>query len=63
MRIEELHALTGSNSDDGDRDFVRALPRDYLAIEIADLLQVGAAVPDTVLKHLPAVVSPGGSGE
>ena len=82
VRIEELYALTGSNPDDGDRDFVRALTHDYLAVEIADLLPVGGhglgvavvngltraflgdeaaaklGVPDTVLKHLPAVVSP-----
>lgn len=41
VRIEELYALTGSNPDDGDRDFVRALTHDYLAVEIADLLPVG----------------------
>lgn len=80
--IEELYALTGSNPDDGDRDFVRALTNDYLAVEIADLLpfggvSLGAAVvngmtraflgdaaasqlgvPDTVFKHVPAVVGP-----
>lgn len=41
VRIEELYALTGSNPDDGDRDFVRALTQDYLAVEIADLLPIG----------------------
>lgn len=36
-----LYLLAGSNPDDGDRDFVRALTYDYLAVEIADLLPVG----------------------
>lgn len=85
IRIEELYALTATDPDDGDRDFVRALTHDYLAVEIAELLPVGGArrhelavtlvngltraflgdtaatklgVPDTALKHVPAVMSP-----
>lgn len=41
IRIEELYALTATDPDDGDRDFVRALTHDYLAVEIADLLPLG----------------------
>jgi len=41
VRIEKLYALTATDPDDGDRDFVRALNRDYLAVEIADLLPFG----------------------
>ncbi|MGW0157781.1 oxygenase MpaB family protein [Mycobacterium sp. NPDC003323] len=53
VRIEELYALTGSNPDDGDRDFVRALTHDYLAVEIADLLPVGGhAVGVAVINGL-----------
>jgi ER-bound oxygenase mpaB/B'/Rubber oxygenase, catalytic domain len=40
-RIEELYALTATDPDDGDRDFVRALTHDYLAVEIAALLPLG----------------------
>lgn len=85
VRIEHLYALTATDPDDGDRDFVRALTHDYLAVEIAELLPVGGShrhgvavtivngltraflgdaaatklgVPDTALKHLPAVLSP-----
>lgn len=41
IRIEELYALTATDPDDGDRDFVRALTHDYLAVEIAELLPIG----------------------
>ncbi|MFB1296473.1 oxygenase MpaB family protein [Mycobacterium sp. pW049] len=41
IRIEELYLLTAADPDDGDRDFVRALTHDYLAVEIAELLPVG----------------------
>jgi ER-bound oxygenase mpaB/B'/Rubber oxygenase, catalytic domain len=41
IRIEELYALTATDPDDGDRDFVRALTHDYLAVEIAALLPIG----------------------
>lgn len=85
IRIEELYALTATEPDDGDREFVHALTHDYLALEIADLLPVGGrrkhdyavtvvngltraflgdaaaaklGVPDTVFKHVPALVSP-----
>ncbi|MDY6996572.1 MAG: oxygenase MpaB family protein [Actinomycetota bacterium] len=85
IRIEKLYALTATDPDDGDRDFVRALTDDYLAVEIAALLPFGGypkhayavalvngltraflgdtaaaklGVPDTVLKHLPTVLSP-----
>ena len=41
IRIEELYALTATDPDDGDREFVRSLAHDYLAVEIADLLPLG----------------------
>lgn len=41
IRIEELYSLTATDPDDGDRDFVRALTHDYLAVEIAELLPLG----------------------
>jgi len=43
IRVEELYALTATDPDDGDREFVRALTHDYLAVEIADLLPLGGA--------------------
>lgn len=85
IRVEELYALTATDPDDGDREFVRALTHDYLAVEIAEILPLGGprkhgyavaivngltraflgdqaatklGVPDTALKHLPAVLSP-----
>lgn len=41
IRIEELYALTATDPDDGDRDFVRALTRDYLAVEMGELFPIG----------------------
>lgn len=41
IRIEALYALTATDPDAEDRDFVRALTHDYLAVEIADLLPLG----------------------
>ncbi len=41
IRIEELYALTAIDPGDGDREFVRALTHDYLAVEIAELLPLG----------------------
>lgn len=41
IRIEELYALTATDPDDADREFVRALTHDYLAVEIAELLPLG----------------------
>lgn len=38
IRIEELYALTATDPDDGDREFVRSLAHDYLAVELAELI-------------------------
>ena len=43
IRIEELYALTATDPDDGDRDFVRALTHDYLAVEIAEMVPLGGS--------------------
>lgn len=43
IRIEELYALTATDPDDGDREFVRSLAHDYLAVELAELLPLGGA--------------------
>jgi hypothetical protein len=85
IQIEGLYALTATDPDDGDREFVRALTHDYLAVEIAELLPLPGrhkhdhavsivngltraflgdeaaaklGIPDTALKHLPALLSP-----
>ncbi len=83
--IEELYALTATDPHDADREFVRALTHDYLAVEIAELVPLGGrrrhecavgvvngltraflgdeaatklGIPETTLKHLPAVLGP-----
>lgn len=52
IRIAQLYALTATDPDDGDRDFVRALTHDYLAREIADLLPINHGAAVTVINGL-----------